>query len=581
MTGFAAALAQAKEQRESSGQQTDIERILQIPEEDLQSQAEAFAEKWTRKLRKHPDAPALRPIQGLVLETAYRATQRGEQLGLLGNVAVGGGKTLIFLLLPRVMNCERAVYLFPPKLRSTVEAERWKWSQHYHIAEVEQVPYSTLSRPESTSLLRKLQPDLLMADECQALRNFSAARTKRFIRYLQGNPDTRFCGLTGTLTKGSVMDYAHLLELSLREDAPVPLEDSLLRVWASVIDHDGEPDDIAMSATAPLVEAYKDIIKLPDYTENRAREERRQAFYHRLRTTPGVILTTESSSDATIQLQGLSFKVSKQLKDALNTLTEEWVLPDGSEVIDALHMDRAKNELALGFYYIWDWPGEPDEEWAQARREWASSVRKFLQYRSREGLDSPFLVEAWVNSSPHAESIAPEVVRALRAWETQRQKPPPPTKPVWIDYTPLVKSYEWAIQQDGPVLLWFQTRAVAAALEELFGIPALFGEDPDPNVPIQALSTTVYHAGWNLQHWNNQLIIEPDSNPVVWEQLLGRTHRQGQKASVVRASCLQHVWPLRQRLERAVQRARTTQSTLHQQQKLLMAQRNNIGPVGL
>jgi len=294
-----------------------------------------------------------------------------------------------------------------------------------------------------------------------------------------------------------------------------------------------------------------------------------------------VILTTESSSDAKLELQGISFQVSKELKDALHTLTEEWVLPDGSEVIDALHFDRAKAELAMGFYYVWDWPGEPDEDWVLARRAWASSVRKFLQYRSREGLDSPHLVEVWVNESPHAESIAPEVVRALRDWEAQRDKPPPPTKPVWIDYTPLLKAYEWAVTQDGPVLLWFQTRAVAAALEELFGIPALFGEDPDPNVQVQALSTTVYHAGWNLQHWNNQLIIEPDSNPVVWEQLLGRTHRQGQKASVVRASCLQHVWPLRQKLERAVQKARTTQSTLHQQQKLLMASRNNIGPVGL
>lgn len=577
----------------------ELARILAIPEQDLSGEGEALAEKWTKLLRRHDSAPSLRPVQGLILEAAYQQAQRGEWLdpdgnvavgGVIGNVAVGGGKTLTFLLIPRAIehalgHAVKSTYLFPPKLRSTVEDERWKWSKHYKLARPQLIAYSQLSQPGSSALLRQLEPGVIMADECQNLRNFTAARTKRFVRYMVNHPTCRFVGLTGTLTKGSLLDYAHQFELALRDGSPAPLDEDIQKMWASVVDHKGEPDAIALSAMAPLVATYNRNIQLPPYTEDPAREERRQAFYHRLRTTPGVILTTGSSCDADIVMEGLRFDVSDELHLALSNLDTAWVLPDETEVIDTLHMDRARQELSLGFYYVWDWPGEPDEAWVEARRGWAREVRAFLQYRSREGLDSPALVEGWVETNPGlARQVAPTLVPALEAWYEQKNKAPPPTKPVWIDKTPIHQAVAWAYQQlaegEDRVFLWFRTRAVAAALEEM-GIPCLFGVDPDPSSPIQGLSTAVYHAGWNLQAWKTQLVLEPDANPVTWEQQLGRTHRQGQEAGVIRCDVLQHLWPLRYKVGEAINRARTVQSTMHQPQKLLMASYKNIGPPGV
>lgn len=572
MDPLAAAYAKARQEREATGQLTEMERILRLGTEDLVHQAEELAKKWTENLRRHPKAPPLRPVQGLTLEVAHRQHVEYDERGLLGSIAVGGGKTLLLLLLPEVYQAERAAYLFPPKLRSTIQEERWKWARHYHIRDPEYIPYSTLSRPESTDLLRRLEPGMLMCDEVQALRNFTAARTKRVVRYMQSNPHVRFSGVTGTLMKDSIKDYAHLAELCLREGSPLPQDRTTLNHWASVVDPDGEPAPLDITEMEPLVEAFGDDIPYDD-----PQDRIRRAFYRRLRSTPGVVMTTKSSSDARLEVRGLSFSTPQVLRDALTKLANEYELPNGDLLDFAIHTDRALQQLCMGYYYIWDWPGEPDLEWLEARSWWGREVRRYLRDYAAEGRDSPKLVEEYIRAGNHQ---ATDMADALKAWDAQRHKEPPPVKAIWLDHTPLMQALAWAHQQPEDVLLWFRTRAVAQGLREL-GVPTLFGETPKRGVKIQALSTRVYHKGWNLQDgWHNQLVLEPSASPIIWEQLLGRTHRQGQKAELVKCAVFQHLWPVRRKMQVALDKARVIQLTKGQPQKLLNCDIHNVGQEG-
>src|SRR5581483_9795325 len=78
-------------------------------------------------------------------------------------------------------------------------------------------------------------------------------------------------------------------------------------------------------------------------------------------------------------------------------------------------------------------------------------------------------------------------------------------------------------------------------------------------------------AGRNLQGWTQNLISSIPTEAAVWEQLLGRTHRDGQQADEVQVNtlfgCFEHIDGWR----KAVELAEATQDTEGSSQKLLMA----------
>jgi len=536
-----------------------------------------LAEKWTQKLAKHPEAPPLRPVQGYILEACHRAAQL-PTIGVLGNVGVGKGKTLGFLNAPAVFGAKRAVLLIPPEMREQYEADRWEWGQHYHLDNVEVVAYSMLSRPEGTDLLRRLAPDLIMADECQALRYATAARTKRFIRYMKENPGTRFMAMSGTLSTSSLEDYAHLAEIACRQFSPLPTSDSAIKRWASVLDAEGEPDDLAWRDLQELVQHFGNRQWVAP-SASRARpmdlKAARTAFQERFRTAPYCVGTVSASSDADLTLSAVRPPLSDAVKNALALLQQDYMLPNGDPVVDAFHFTRAATQLSMGFYYVWDWPNEPDEDWVEARKQWASAVRWYLKHYSREGCDSPFLVEEHVRACLKAgRSVAPTLVDALQEWDQQRHKDPPPVKAVWIDTSPVMYAWTWA-QRRKEGFIWFRSRAVGELLQAL-GIPTFWEGTPShKSTPIAALSISVYHKGRNFQAWNDQLIMEPMPNAATWEQLLGRQHRAGQSRGVS-ADVYQHTWPLMQAMRKALRRAKYIEHSQGQPQKLLFAQKTGF-----
>lgn len=557
-----------------------VARILALDTHDLSTLAElpdhpdtkALVKKWTEALRRHDDAPPLRPVQAIILELAYRQLPHSGR-GLLGQVGVGGGKTLAFALLPAVLGAKNPLLLIPPDMMEQTYADRAEWSKHYMIPPCRIMSYNKLSQADSTGALRAMAPDLILADECQALKRTEAARTKRFVRFMVDAPETRFCGMTGTLTSGKLADYAGLAELALRDGSPLPTSKRELEIWGAVIDPGGEPTHEDLDRLEPMVEwaiDHADPEGAKFLRTARGKGRYRLALQERQARTPGFLLTQASACAATIVIRSVYPELNKTARSALEHLSKTGDLPDGQEIIDASAMAAATTQLSLGFYYKWDWPnGEEDWDWIDARSEWAKSVREYLKMHARENFDSPFLVEQQVR----AGNVRSErLVEALKEWDKERHKPPPPVIPIWLDFTPLAWAVSWALQRDRAII-WFKSRAVGDMLQKM-GIPAFWGGKMTPDMtPRIALSETVYHKGKNfLTPWTEQLHLQPSPNPLTWEQLLGRTHRfPRDESDTIYCDVLQHTEGLQTNFERARAKAHAVQLLTRQKQKLVFA----------
>lgn len=571
----------AAEGRKSLGIVTEYERVLSLPRKTLPPEGELI-DRWSKELRVNDRARDLRWAQAAIFEAGSWAYTQPGPYGLIGSVGVGKGKTLALMLLSRVFKAKRPLLLVPPSVREqTLDAE-WDWQPEYNITattdDIEEwkwsegdmryiVTYGQLSQPSATALLEELQPDLILADECQNLANPKAARTRRFLRYMDKHrADVRFCALSGTLTQAKLEDYAHLVHLALLDKSPLPRNNRDLEHWSAVLDWGAEPDTASLMAIRPLID-WSQVTTTGD-----VQADGRKALGERFITCPGFVVTTSSSCDAHLVLRAEYPEVTPSINQALGQLRQYYLLPDGTEVVEAMHFAANAGHLSMGFYYQWDWEyGEPDEPWLEARRFWASEVRRYLGRWAREGCDSPFLVEQHVAR----EKTPATLYTALMAWRKQRKKPPPPVKSVWFDFSVIAWAVDWAKRQD-VCILWFRSRAVGEMLEQ-FGIPTMWGGTPDPGAtPCVALSINVYHAGHELQGWHNQLVLEPMPNGLLWQQLMGRTHRQGQPSDQVHVSVCQHTWPLRNRLHAAMGKAEYIEATTYEPQKLLFAERQGF-----
>lgn len=476
---------------------------------------------YTPQLRTATGTMQLKPIQNLALHWIK------EKKGLVGPLAVGAGKTLISLLAPVVMGAQRPVLLVPPTMQIPVRREFEALQKHFRLPQsLLIIPYSQLSVAKSTALLEQVKPDLIVADEAHCIRSPDTARTKRVLRYFRQFPTTRFVALSGTLTAKSLRDYAHLCELALRGGSPLPTEEADLLAWANCIDADSTPQDRDWS----LFAQFCDLRHIDD--EVRRKDDARERFRERFVTTPGVVATTEASVQCSLNFIDRPLRVPPPVQDALRELHRTWCRPDGEEMEEALAVWRLGMQMSQGFYLRWVWPnGVVDFEWLEARAEWHRQVRYVLQ-QNITGLDSPFLVWQGVAKGTLTD---PTIIRAWAGWDAVRHRPPPPTETVWLDDFLVRDAVAW-LREHPKGLLWHNDLAVEAALRAA-GIPTYGrGEVPplDGSVGGMALSVRVHGTGLNLQHHHQEnLLLSFSSSGKTMEQLIGRTHRQGQPADEV------------------------------------------------
>ena len=504
-------------------------------------------------------APRLRPVQ--VTALAALAAQQAPR-GIVGDIGVGHGKTLIYLLAAAVLGVpgDRALVLVPARLVKGTLRALSDFSDALPVLRryaPRVVSHEGLSSRKQSGLLHEALPRLVCVDEAHAFRNPAAARTKRLLDYAVTYPDTRFVVASGTLVTRSLRDFAHLVELALRDGSPIPLDDGVLGMWASVLDVGAEPAPTAKAAMRPLLRWA-------------GTQDFREAFRLRWITTPGIITTPEASVRCALRVgEWRPGGVPADVQDALKTLTERWELPDGEQIVDAVDFSRHALTLSLGFYYRMVWGDVPSPDlvdWREARRKWGAALRWALS-EGMTGLDSPALVEEAVKEGRLRGYIA----TTYKAWQDIKDTVQPESEAVWLDggHVLMDKAVAWVRAQRRPHLVWYASKAVEAALAAR-GLDTHGSGTDAPQAPARAVAASIraHGTGANLQAWADAVVLEPPANGTAWEQLLGRTHRGGQEADEVTWHVAAWTWPLRQRLERAKKDALFIEEMTFKRQKL-------------
>lgn len=537
------------------GESLELIRIVREPRRVLSNEdLQRLADQMTAALKTPTGTMSLRPLQAAALY------EIGTVGGLFGPLRVGLGKTILSLLAPVACFAQRPLLLVPAKLVGKTNRDRAFLSQHWDIPVFMRImTYEWLGRVQASDALEQYRPDFIFADEVHKLRNRSAAVVRRVFRYMAAHPETKFAGASGTITKRSLHDYAHIILWALKNKTPLPKNYSDLELWADALD---ERKGQIKRADPGALEVFcnEEEKKLWATDKHRAA---RLAFRRRLVETAGVVASVETPIDATLSVQAQEFPVSAALEAAFLKLRTDWETPDGWPIMDGLDLFRHSRELALGFFYKWD-PRPPDH-WLVARKAWSKFVRQALKHSQQH--DSELQVR-------RAHPDAPE----LRAWQAVVGEFEPNTVPVWIDDSALKFCAEWAKQEKG--IIWTEHTVFGERLASDFGL-AYYGrgglnaagrpiESHPVGTPLVA-SIQSNAEGRNLQAWSTNLVTSFPPNGGASEQLIGRTHRDGQEADEVSFDvlclCAEHVGALWQ----AVKDCRYVADSTGSPQKLLLA----------
>ena len=541
----------------------DFRRVEALPFREWSAEG-IDTDALTRRLKTADGSMSLRPIQALALQEIAQAG------GLLGAIGVGHGKTIISLLAPSVLEAGRPLLFLPAQLKRLTEAEILpEIRKHWRVSPALRIEsYHELSN--NPNLLQEYEPDLIIADECHRISKKGSARTKRIMRYFDQRPETSFVGLSGTITRKSLEDYWHLLLMALGDMAPIPLGVREMRQWALALD-DGIPEVERphIGALRLLCEAAGD--DLPhNLNRGEQRSRVRKGYQRRLSGTLGVVATSDSGVGASLLIQKRTNKDlvngrGEWIDEALEDLRDMWRTPGGEEITDAVDYWRKAREIALGFYYEWDWE-EPNQEWLSARREWRRYVRRITQRNPRH--DTEMLVTL---ACERGELNS----REYREWIMVKGDANPKTRTVWCSDSVLLDAVSLAKGRD--TILWFEQRAVGDRLKQLTDWPVFQGGTEANNLlsahvrrvggPCVA-SIRAHGIGVNLQAFNDGILLTPPSSGSTWEQLLGRTHRSGQVADEVTMTVYQHTREFQGAFERAVQNAMYIEESTGQEQKL-------------
>ncbi len=548
-------------------------RILALP------RLEAMDPLLVDFLHKNKGKAQLREVQAraLAMILKYR--------GLFAPIGVGHGKSLVAWLAPVVLGNARTVIMMPPPMVEPFKKEIDKFKHFFIVPNPvpEIVPYSILSSASGTDLLKRLNPQVIIADEGHALMHADSARTKRLMRFFSENPNTIFITLSGTFFAKKPSQLAHLVQFSLDGNAFMPVRGRALEIWANCVDLDGRPNESDWDAFAPL--AVAEGINLKPFAGDKRLELARKSVYSRLRATPGVVTTIEMSFEAPLNIvthDHNEIAVPPEVEAALVKVLTEEETPDGDDIIvDDAQKARIQNYLSAGFFYRWAWEkvGGKDAEWIMARKVWHKALRKELEKRSKEGYDSPLLI---ANTLDRQLLIDPTLAHkkplhgAYDMWLEQRHKPVPPTEAVWVsDFF-----VRWLVDfvSDGvPTVIWYSSRAMGEALAAAgFDVYGVGTEVPEFSGQTVCASIQVHGEGKNgWQPWWRALLAEPPVNSKKYEQLLGRQHRPGQKHGFVEVHVPVHTAKLRKALDSAVRGAYHTKELSGVDQRLLLANFKN------
>jgi hypothetical protein len=543
----------------------DLDRIIRLPRRKGPEDADRLVREMTEILKKPDGTMTLRPVQAFAL---YEIAKYG---GMFGPMRVGAGKTLCSLLTPFVCGSRRPVLLLPAALIEKTERERIQLDKHWRVAkDLRLISYESLGRVASAETLAFYKPDLIIADEAHRLKNKKAGVTRRVVRYMRENPGTKFVAMSGTMVKGgTIKAFAHILRWTHKQGAPVPMHEGELEEWAEALDEGGK--DFARIHPGALLKLASSEDRVPGDDLRTAR----RAFHRRLVETPAVVSTGGDQVACSLYARALEYKPNPITDENFKILRETWATPDGWALSMAAEVWRVARELAIGLHYAWD--PRPPLDWLNARREWAAFVRETLSHSRTLDTELQVALACADGKLPPNE---------YHAWKAIKDTFRPNSVPIWHDDAALVACEHWLKQ--GPGICWVEHTFFGNELEKRTGVPyfreggldkrgqsiealaELIRTGKTKPTPIIA-SVAANSTGRNLQPWHRNLITSCPSGAATWEQLLGRTHRDGQTADTVEVDillgCIEHA----ESYYKAKAEARMVVDTLGDSQKLLIA----------
>jgi hypothetical protein len=536
----------------------EFQRVASLPRrawaiEDLA----LLSDELTSLLKAPGGTQRLRPVQALALRDI------GVERGLFGPIGVGDGKTLVTLLAPAVVPCERPMLLTPGGLIEKTQRDRLALSRNWRIpTSLRLFSYDLLGRVNAADELNNFRPDLIICDEVHRLKNKRAAVTRRVARYMHDFPETMFVGLSGSIMDKSLTEFAHIMCWALKLGAPIPTAPEEIEEWAEALDHGVDP--MARRRAGALLE-FAEPSNEPEHVRAR------KGFCRRMVETPGVVATIGSGEhvDCSIYLKGIMHPVAGATEAAFRKLREEWRTPDDWELMYAIEVHQHAQELQLGLYYTWN--PRPPIDWYNARQAWHRFVRQTIA-RSRT-YDS----ELHVANACDAGKLPSE---ELTRWREVRDTFVPNIVPVWCDDSALQVCKDWAHK---PGIIWTEHRFFAERLSQFanleyygaggFSAAGRYIEDEKSTHCIIA-SIDANREGKNLQKlWSRNLIASPPGNATWWEQTIARTHRTGQEADEVIVDVLLGCRENFDAVSGALEKAAAIQDTTGKKQKLLLADR--------
>ena len=582
----------------------EISRIAALPRRTWSDEAAAkLAEMLTRELKTPGGTMVLRPVQAVAL---YEAMECG---GLFGPMRVGSGKTLVTLLVSSALEAKRPLLLLPASLVSKTWNDRKVLAEHWRLPSNLQIEsYESLSLVQSARKLEYIRPDLIIADEAHFLKGRRAGRTRRVVRYMDSYPDTKFAAVSGTIMKASLRDFAHLLRFALKTQAPIPATDDEVESWADCLDERVNP--LARRRPEALLELSSDplpndrgrsLASLLDTLEHDDLTRVRRTFQARLLETKGIVSSSKQDGvTCSIRVQALEYQLSPLVEEHFKTLRTRWETPCGKAFSEATEMRMYARELALGFSYTWisrekisEWEHLTKErlgeislglsaqqltfleqnrsppEWLNARRAWCSFVRE--QISQSKKYDTMLQVANACRAGLLDSG-------ALDAWKEIESSYEPLTRPIFYETTALETCLTWLKKNVG--IIWVEHRAFGEALSQLAEVP-YFGPggldasgasiaNAKGDKPIIA-SIAACGQGFNLQMFSRNLITSCPSGAATVEQVLGRTHRDGQLADEVEVWILFGCREQYEAFDRALEGAKAAEELLGHSQKLLLA----------
>ena len=555
-------------------------------------EAEELSRQLSPMLKTASGTMALLAVQAICLREAWAAG------GLFAAISVSAGKTLLSLLLPRILGAKNPALLVPAKLKrkpgqrglGKTEKDIQEYSRHWDFRVLPTlISDESLGPVSGKGTLDELAPDLIIIDEAHKFRNPKASRTKKLARYLKEHPDCKVCCLSGTISKRAFADYAHILKWCLKGGSPMPTRHDIVEEWDAALGEGSQFEFTRLGPGALLNWALPgEIDALGPLNAARAGVQRR------LSETPGVVCyhVKAEDIDAEITIRGINtwelpgyengaieqaFAKLRPGKDAEGNATG-WELPDGQELVEGLEIFRHAYEESLGFFAKWKDPAP--KEWLEKRKAFNTFIREHLSMSRK--YDSPDEV---AQSFPTAEAVV--------EWKKIRASYKPETIIVWLDSGPLKLCVDWL---KGGGIAFVQHTKFGEALAQLAGVPYFGAGGVDSaGRSIEDFQGTACVAsvfangeGRNLHlrphplnpniklGFSRMLLVSMLRNWLEWEQTIGRIHRLGCLAEHcdvdVLIGCREHV----KTFEQCILDAERTKYAEGGHPKLLQATIENI-----